>query len=106
MKQMEVLKRDNLIVDIIRSHIGEENAISCKEITKLLQENGYSTKNNTVHTIVSKIIRDRYLPICSLNGKGYYFPKNKQDIESAIAHLQSRVDEIQSRIGFLKQFLF
>ncbi len=105
MKQMEVFKRDNLIVDIIRSHIGEENAIGGKELSKILEENGYSTRTE-IHTIVSKIIKERYLPICSLSGKGYYFPKNKQDIESAISHLQSRVDEIQSRIDFLKQFLF
>ena len=106
MTQKQVFKRDNVLVDIIREHIGSENAISTEQLSKILNEKGYSTKSSSIHIIVARLIKERYLPICSINSKGYYFPKNKKDIEIAISHLQSRADELQSRVDFLKQFLF
>ena len=106
MNQKQTFKRDNLIIEIIKNHIGKDNAISGNDLCKALNEKGYSIKQDTIHSTVSKIIKERYLPICSLNGNGYYFPKSKDDIQTAISHLQSRVDKIQNRIDFLKQFLF
>jgi hypothetical protein len=105
-KSKETFERDNLVVETIRGHIGKENAISGDELFKILNDNGYHTTRKSIVAIVERVIEQRYLPICSLNGKGYYFPKCKDDIESAIAHLQLRVDGLNERIKFLKQFMF
>ena len=63
--QLYVFNRDNLIVGIIRQHEGLENAIKSTEIVKLLKDKGYNTKSESIHTIMSKIIRERNLPIVS-----------------------------------------
>lgn len=106
MKQKETLNRDNLIVQIIRGCVGKENAINGKDLARILTEKGYPTKHDYIHDIVSNLIKERFLPICSLSHKGYYFPKNKQDIEIAIEQLQSKANEYLNRIEFLKSFIF
>lgn len=105
-KSKEAFEMDNLVVETIRSHIGKENAISGDELFKILNDNGYHITRKHIINIIKRVIEERYLPVCSLNGKGYYFPKCKDDIESAIAHLQLRVDGLNERINFLKQFIF
>ena len=105
MKSKDTFKRDNLIVSIIREHVGAENPIGGEELAKMLNDRGFPTKHNTIHSIISKLIKERYLPICSLGGRGYYFPKDKEDIEKAIEHLQARADELLVRVEFLKRFI-
>ena len=105
-KAKNTFEMDNLVVSTIRGHIGRENAISGDELFKILNNKGYHITRNSIINIVERVIEERYLPICSLNRNGYYFPKDKEDIELAISHLQSRVDGLNKRIDFLKRFIF
>jgi hypothetical protein len=104
-KSIDIIKRDNLIVELLLDHKGKENALSRYTLAKCLTDNGYATKPQTVHSVVSRVIKERHLPICSLNGKGYYWAKTKADILSCIEHLQSRVDSLTEHINHLKNFI-
>ena len=103
--QIETFKRDNLLLDIIFQRKGKENIISAKEITTILNENGFKTKQDCIHQIVRRIILERRVPICSLNYKGYFWATTKDEIQMSVDHLQSRIAEMQKRIDVLKSFI-
>lgn len=103
---MQVMKRDNIIVDLLARRRGRDNCISAKAICDFLNDNGFPTKVDHIHNIVRKIMCERYLPICSANGKGYFWAESQTDIQSSIDDLQSRIDEMQNRIEILKKFIF
>ena len=97
--------RDNLIVGIIRQHEGIENAINSCELVKLLKDKGYEVKCQTIHTIMSKIIRERNLPIVSSSSWGYCWGNKRSDFEVAVKELQMKVDELNKRIAHLNKFI-
>lgn len=105
MKRTDILKRDNILVEYLLQAKGKENTKSRYEIAKFLTENGFNTKPKAIAPIITKIIKERCLPICSLNSKGYYWAKSKQDILLCIAHLQSRVESLQEHIKHLNNFI-
>ena len=105
MKAIDVYKRDSLLVDYIFEHKGSENAVSKYEIAKHLKENGFTTYENSIHTLITRIKKERHLPICSLNGNGYYWAKNKQDILVCISHLEKRIKSLQEHIKHLENFI-
>ena len=104
-KSIDIIKRDNLLVELLLDHKGKDNALSRYEIANYLSKKNFPTKSQTVHSIIGKIMIERHLPICSLNGKGYYWAKTKADILSCIEHLQSRVDSLTEHIEHLKNFI-
>lgn len=103
--RLETFERDNLIVSIIFQHKGKENAIPMKELATILNENGYIGLEKSIHSIVKNIIFERYLPICSLVGYGYWWGGSKQDIQDAINGLQDKIDGLQKRIDLLNSFI-
>ena len=105
MKRTETVKRDNLLVEYLLEHKGRENAVSRYNIAEFLTDNGYEQKASTVHIIISSILKERHLPICSINGKGYYWAKTKADILASIEELQSRITAMQEHIEHLKNFI-
>ena len=105
MKQSETVKRDNLLVAFLIDNKGRENALSKYIIADYLTANGYTQKAHTVHGIIERLIRERHLPICSANGKGYYWAKTKADILASIDELQSRIVAMQEHIEHLKNFI-
>lgn len=105
MKRTETFKRDNLLVEYLLYHKGRENAVSRHDIAEYLTANGYEQKASTVHIIISSILKERHLPICSVNGKGYYWAKTKADILASIDELKSRITAMQEHIEHLKNFI-
>ena len=103
--RFETFKRDNLLVDIIFQHKGSQNAIGTQEIVRALNERGYSIKPEAIHTIITLIVFERRLPICSMVHKGYYWGTSKQDIYNAIDELQYKIQGLQERIDLLKSFI-
>ena len=78
MKRTETVKRDNLVVEFLIDNKGRENALSKYIIADYLTENGYPQRADTVHGIIERLIRERHLPICSINGKGIIGRKQKR----------------------------
>ena len=105
MTQKEVFERDNLLVDELRKHRGAEKAISSHEIVNFLSENGYEIKQRNVGTLVNKLMIERSLPICFINGKGYYWASKTSEIQATIKDLQSRIFALQEHIERLKCFI-
>lgn len=105
-KTKETFEMDTLVVNTLRKHIGKDNAIGGEELYIILRNNGYVVNRRSIVSIIKRIIEQRYIPVCSLNGNGYYLPNCKEDIVQAIAHLQARVDGLNNRINFLKQFIY
>ena len=56
MKQSEVIKRDNLLVEFLREHKGAKNCVSNKEIAKYLNDKGYAIKVGSTHGVVRKVM--------------------------------------------------
>lgn len=105
MKRTETVKRDNLLVEYLLGHKGREKAVSRHDIAEYLTAIGYEQKAVTVHGIIERLIRERHLPICSINGKGYFWAKTKADILASIDELQSRITAMQEHIEHLKNFI-
>lgn len=105
MKPIDAYKRDNYLVDIIFQHKGKDNVISSKEITAILNENGFKTRVDNIHHLVRKIVLERCLPICSVNANGYFWATTKEELQMSVDDLQSRIEEIQKRIAILKSFI-
>ena len=103
--ELYTFKRDNLVVKIIMQHKGRHNAIKSSEICKILNENGYETKSESIHLIVSKIIKERGLPIVSSSSFGYCWGNSKGDFLITINELQSKIEELNQRIDHLKRFV-
>lgn len=103
--ELYTFKRDNLVVEIIMKHKGRHNAIKSTEICKILKEKGYETKSESVHMIVSKIIKERNLPIVSSSSFGYCWGNSKEDFLITINELQSKIEELNQRIDHLKRFV-
>ena len=105
MKRTETVKRDNLLVEYLLEHKGRENAVSRYDIANYLEEKGYTKNAETVHGLIERIIKQRHLPICSVNGKGYYWAKTKADILGCIEEMQGRITALQEHIEHLKNFI-
>ena len=104
-KAIDTFKRDNILMEFMRQHKGEENIVSSREIPDYMQQNGYSVKRHFVCSILRKIMYERNAPICHTNANGYYWAKTKQEIEKAIADLESRRNSMQEHIDHLKGFI-
>lgn len=102
LNQLEALKRDNLVVDYLKK---ASAVVSAKELANYLNENGYETKTGTIHTIISRVMYERNLPICSLNAKGYFWAYTQKDIVETIESLSGRCYEIQKHIEHLNRFI-
>ncbi len=103
--QIKTLERDNLLVGTVYQHKGEQNVISSKQIATILKHNGYETKRDDIHKIIRKVVFERHLPICSINGKGYFWATTKEEIQMSIDDLQGRVAEMTNRIELLQSFI-
>lgn len=104
-KSNQTLKRDNLVLDFIRSHKGVMNCVSRNAIASFLSENGFEGSADSIHGIVLKLIRKRNVPICSVNTKGYYWAANQEEIKDSIADLRGRIEALQKRIDVLNTFI-
>ena len=103
--RLETLNQDNCLVDIIFQHKGKENAIGTQELVRALRERGYKVKAEYIHGVVTRVVLSRKLPICAVSHSGYYWATSKQDLQSCIDELQSKVQALQGRIDLLKSFI-
>ena len=104
-KQVDLVKRDNLVVDTIFKHKGRENPISAIKLREILLDNGYKVNVINIGSLVNKIKFERKLPICFVNSKGYFWATNKQEIALTIKDLKGRALKMLEHAEFLQSFI-
>lgn len=98
------LKRDNLIVDFLKSHRGKQSAVTMQDIADFLKDNGISLQVRTIDPIVKQISFDRCLPILHC-AKGYYWASTQEEIRENINHFKNRIALMQTHITHLNNFV-
>lgn len=105
MKRKATYERDNLVVNLMITARGEENALSAKSIAEYLTKNGYKTQTKYIGTLINNIMYERKIPICYINAKGYYWAKSKLEIKKTISDLESRISALKDHIAHLEIFM-
>lgn len=105
-KRLNIYKRDNLIVDILKNHMGSENGIEGAEICKILSDNGFSIKKTHIRNEIERIRKERHLPIWYKKGCGFFWFGRAEEVKEAIAKLNSTINTLQDTIELLQRFIF
>ena len=103
--ELQVFKRDNELVDFIKAHRGGESAVTTELICTHLAERGYPTDKRYIGHLINKLMYERNLPLCYINGKGYYWAIRKAEIENTIIDLRCRINAMQEHIDHLNRFI-
>lgn len=103
---VETIKSENVLVNFLLAHRGKENVVSSKEIARHLTENGFPIQVESANTKVKKVMMERHLPICHINGRGYYWASNKAELRESIGDLENRISAMRQYINHLKHFIF
>ena len=98
-------RRDHVLVAFLLEHKGENNAVLGKEIADYLNNCGYATKAGSIQSIINRVAKQRYLPICAHVQKGYYWAENAAELKEYISYLESRAAELQNHADRLKAFI-
>lgn len=106
MTRLSTMKRDNILVAFLSRHRGADNCVSSKAVSEYLAESGFPIQADAVNTLIRRVMFERVLPICSINGKGYFWAETQDEIRMAINELQGRICEINNRIELLNKFIF
>ncbi len=69
--------------------VGEENAITCKQLSKYL---GLSERDITIQI---NALRKKGELICSNTQSGFWLPADDQDIEQFVRQMQGRIKDMQ-----------
>lgn len=105
MKKQQVKEREKALYDLIWEHKGRDNAIGTAAIAEHLAKLGYPMTATAARHLVVELARKWRLPICHLNGKGFYFATCKDDLRDSICDLQSRIAAMQERIKILESYI-
>ena len=105
MTKLQILKRDNLIVEYIKEHKGRKNSVPTEQLAKYLEGKGYKSSIDWLRNRITILKYERHLPICFVNSGGYYWATSKADILPVIADLQGRIEELQRHIEHLNSFI-
>ena len=104
MRSKQTFERDNLIVQILKNHVGKDNAIKSKEISEILFKNGYELKHTGLRNYIEKIRKERRLPIWHNDKLGFYWFSTQQEVKEAILKVNSIIDTLQKTVELLKFF--
>ena len=104
MTREQTFKRDQLIIEFIRQHKGLNNAVSTKQVSDYIYSRTGRMYSSTTELIRNIIVKYN-LPICSSNGKGYYWPVNAHDIQHTVNHLTKRINFMLEHIAILNGFI-
>ena len=83
---------EDILLGVLSSHKGKENAIKSGELEKLL-----NVKGSVLRNLINKL-RANGNPICS-DATGYYIAANSDEFKKTIAQLASRKNSIEKAIN-------
>lgn len=87
------------IIEILKQHVGQENAITVKTIHNMVSNRDDSGITNPItRAVIKEIIAEESLPIASCP-RGYFVINTVDEFNEYIRNLQSRMGGIQDRIN-------
>ena len=87
-------KLKNICKCLYEDHVGEENAIHCKELSRM-----YGTKQHNIRYFI-RILRRDNVPICS-SRKGYFYASSFSEIGETIDYLEKMKNGLNLTIDSL-----
>ena len=83
------MKRNKPLILTDYLSVGEENAITCKQLSKYL---GLSERDITIQI---NALRKKGELICSNTQSGFWLPADDRDIEQFVRQMQGRIKDMQ-----------
>jgi hypothetical protein len=83
------------MVACFEKHVGEENAITGREIISKMTAKGYEISGMRIRKIVNVIRRHNLVPCLVSSAKGYFVSDNVEHVSDCIESLQRREDAIR-----------
>ena len=79
---------DRAILDVVKFHVGKENAISRPVMLVYLRQLGFYLKDDRPMRLAINSLRKQGIKICSAGGTkgGYWMAANHQELEEFIKH--------------------
>lgn len=98
--ELTTYERDMLVPVIVaglKTRVGAKNALRNKEISRLLDNNGYpDIKESRIRKCVNYIRMNGLVPHLIANCRGYYVATSVEEVERYMASLQQRANSILS----------
>ena len=85
-----------IMVECFKKHVGEENAITGREIISKMTAKGYEISGVRIRKIVNVIRRHNLVPCLLSSAKGYFVSDNVEQVSDCIDSLQGREDAIRA----------
>ena len=83
-----------IMVECFKKHVGEENAITGREIISKMTAKGYDISGVRIRKIVNVIRRHNLVPCLVSSAKGYFVANHISQMSDCIESLQGREDAI------------
>lgn len=93
------------IASIIKSAIGEAHAVRNRDIAVICKDKGValSLPEPRIRKIINHLCHYRMPNICATS-KGYFLPKDQQEMEDYLYSLKNRIDAITARYDKAKEY--
>lgn len=99
------IDKEVILIDLLAQHRGKPNAITAVKVAKYMSDLGYSLKPPSVGNTIRSLMLAYNIPICGVNGAGYYWATTDGEIQETIADLESRKTALSEQIAHLKKFV-
>jgi arginine repressor len=94
-----------LMIAGFKTKIGAEKCITNPEICRALKEKGYEVTEPRIRKLVFHIRFYNLVPKLIASSKGYWVATNKQEVDTWIQSLQSRISALEETLNYAKGML-
>lgn len=101
----EVIRQENLVVDLLLKHKGADNSITAKEIVTYLAQNKIDIQVRSINHFITRLKNTRRLPICYIRGKGYFVATKRAEVEHTIEDMRKMQKALQDNIDLMLSFI-
>lgn len=84
----------SLVESLLKNKLGEENAITSKEIISSLSHIGYKVSDTRIRKIINYIRTHNVVPCLMASNIGYYISNNIEEIKGYLISLKGRENAI------------
>ena len=93
------------IKNILLEHKGKKNAITSREIAKIVGEK-WGVSGGNIRPKITETIKKYQLPVASHTNKGYFLMANREELINYLKTLDSYIYEITNRKAYISVFYY